>query len=147
MKFPIFMFLFIFVVSFQLFPQGTDWIENNSYVFSEKEINSGFAFEQLQYLMENSRYCISEKQLTRPYLQRLGINEIPEGTVGALIDYQRQFTQFLLLGSKSSLLIVFSNLGEVRISGVYFRDSPVNRNRIINELTNWERENNVIIKR
>ena len=115
--------------------------EEQSYFFTGEEIESGFAFEQLQYLIRSNKFCLHNKFVSSMFLRELNI-EIPEGYLLAEIDYQNYFTTFTLTGYRTMIIFAFSNTGNVSISGQYFRDKITNYNVILNEISQWEIENN-----
>ena len=139
--FNLFLLLLTLTIPNFLYAQRGELHEGQSYFFTGEEIESGFAFEQLQYLIRNNRFCIHYKSVSNVFLRELNI-EIPEGHSLAGIDYQDYFTNFMLIGRRTMIIFAFSNAGGINISGQYFRDRITNRNVILNEISQWERENN-----
>ena len=125
-----------------LYAQGGELREGRSYAFSDEEIESGFALEQLFYLADSNKFCLHNKSVSGVFLRELNI-KIPEGYLMATIDYQDYFTTFILVGYRTMLIFAFSNTGNVRVSGQYFRDRITDRNEIENEISQWATENKI----
>jgi YHS domain-containing protein len=97
---------------YYIFSQEGEIHKGRQYFFSSEEIESGFAFEQFEYLIRNNRYCIYQKAVSK--LLNL---DIPDEYFMASIDYQDYFTTFSLAVHRTILQFIFSNVGGNRIGG------------------------------
>jgi hypothetical protein len=136
------MFFMLLFIPISIFSQNNEPNGNRFYFFSNEEIKSGFAYEQLYNLADNYKYCIYQKVMTNAYMDLLG-TPITQGEARLSIDYQGPIVAFNFYGHRTILMFLFSNSDTVSFSGLPFYERPVDVKIITNEIERWFKENSV----